>query len=124
MALLGADLVTFFKKYFDTLTAGALKCSPYATTKDGQNIDELVSNATDIIDAGRMERFDSSAQARNSVEKTTTQVFRCMSSTEETKLCEDLQNDVVEKIVPLLLDETCCNIVATLYLGRPLVWSR
>ena len=97
MALLVDQSVAFFKKYFDTLTADALKRSPYATTKDGEEIGESVSNAADIIDAGRKERFDMGAHARNSTEKTTAQVFRCMASTAETKLCVDLQNDVVEK---------------------------
>ena len=112
------------KKYFDTLSADALKSSHYSTTKIGEKIDELVSNAADIIDAGREERIDMSAHAMNSIEKTMAQVSRCMAGAEETKLFESLQKDVVGEIAPLLLGETCCIIIVALYLGYSLVWSR
>ena len=114
MPLINDQLSAFFSSYFDSLQKDALKKSPYSAKGNPSDIDELLASSKDIIDSGRKERFDISANSRHSIENSMISVSKCMSIAIEHKINEALQKEVANFIASLLVDETCCAILVTL----------
>ena len=104
----------FFSSYFDSLQKDALKKIPYSAKGNHSDIDELLASSKDIIDSGRKEGFDISANSRRSIENSMISVSKCMSTSPGHKICEALQKEVADFTASLLVGETCCAILVTL----------
>ena len=114
MPIIDEQLAAFPGSYFDSIRNDSIEKSPYPSSANRPNVDELVSSSNDIIDAGRSERLDISANSRHSIEKITVSVAKCRSTDGESKLRENPHQSVVGCVSPQMLDETRCYILVTL----------
>ena len=114
MPLIDAPLAAYLSKYFDELSSGALKKSPYKERSRTLPMPRLLSDCQKDIASGKMQIYEISGNALANLEKNMNWLSKCTISSEEFKQCEALQKGILGNSAQLLLNEACCQTILTL----------